>query len=428
MIYEPSRDRGLPFIIRNSSFIVSQAGISMKKSMLVVVGFWWAVTLPLVAVQTSFWQVGSFQDFVQGNLDGVSVSKDGELKLAPETRSLFSPDENMALSLAGDGHNNLYVGTGHAGKVFRVDEKGKGSLLFDAPEPDIFALIAGPDGMLYVGSSPDGKIYRVTPDGKSKVFYDPKTKYIWALAFDAATPATAPPVVTTVTVEAGTGDDGGSTQTKPPQTPPSNESGKTPSFNRPSSPTVPFPVPKVSQGKGSLIELLPDSTAETIWSSNNESIFGLAVRDDHVLFSTDTNGRIFDLTTSGESRDLTLLTETRESLATRLWLQGNDLYVATTNIAKLFRLRTTPSREGSYESPVKDTRFISRWGTLAWRGETAEGSKLECFTRSGNTDRPDQTWSDWAGPYRNPNGSPVSSPPARYIQWKAGFHASVKAD
>src|SRR5438046_8528224 len=110
--------------IHNSSFIIhnSKVGISMKKSkLLLVVGLGWAVALPLVAVQTSFWQVGSFQDFVQGTLDGVSVSKNGELKLAPETRALFSPDENIALSLAGDGHNSLYVGTGHEGKVFRVD-------------------------------------------------------------------------------------------------------------------------------------------------------------------------------------------------------------------------------------------------------------------------------------------------------------------
>src|SRR5438094_7374474 len=108
MSYEPSRDRGVSyssFIIHHSSFIVSKVGISMKKSkLLLVVGLGWAAARPLVAVQTSFWQVGSFQDFVQGTLDGVSVSKDGELKLAPETRALFSPDENIALSLAGDRH------------------------------------------------------------------------------------------------------------------------------------------------------------------------------------------------------------------------------------------------------------------------------------------------------------------------------------
>jgi sugar lactone lactonase YvrE len=496
-----------------------------------VIGVCWVASLPLVAVETSFWQVGSFEDFVQGTLDAVSVSKDGELRLAPETRALFTPDENMALSLAGDGHKNLYVGTGHAGKVFRVDETGKGLLFFTAPEADIFALAAGPDGSLYVGSSPDGKIYRVTPDGKSKVFYDPKTKYIWALRFDGegrlyagtgdhgkilridkngqgevffdtkqthvmcltfdrqgnllagsvpngliyritpaakafvlyqaglpevhalatdehgniyaaalggsggkgtpeifgpATPTPAPTVAATVTVEAGSDGDGTTAQTKAPQAPP-NEPAKTPSFNRPSNPAVSFPVPKVPQGRGSLIEILPDYTAETIWSSNNESIFGLAVRDNHVLFSTDSNGRIFDLSASREGRVLTLLTETRESLATQLCLEGQDVYVATTNIAKLFRLRTALSREGTYESAVKDTKFISHWGTLAWRGEKPEGSRLEFFTRSGNTDRPDQTWSDWKGPYRNPNGNPISSPTARYIQWKAVFRASGAA-
>jgi len=489
------------------------------------------LSIPLLAVETNFWQVGSFEDFLQGTLENVSVSKDGELRIAPEARAIFSPDENMALSLAGDGEN-LYVGTGHEGKVFRVDAKGKGSLFFTAPEPDIFAMAVGPGGVLYVGSSPEGKIYRVSSSGESKVLYDPKAKYIWALALDAQgrlyagtgdqgkilridkagkgevffdtkqthvmclalerqgnllagtvpngliyrlTPAgkafvlyqaslpeihalatdehghiyaaalggaggkgtpemfapgapTGPPpaTVTTVTVEAGVGDGGDTPSQTSPQNPPS-EPGRTPSFNRPATPAIPFPTPKVPQGKGALIEIQPDYTAEAIWSSNTESIFGLAVRDNHILFSTDSNGRIFELTASRDDRKLTLLTETRESLATQLWLQDKDLYIATTHIAKLFRLRAAAAREGTYESPVKDTKFFSHWGTLAWRGETPSGSELEFFTRVGNTDRPDQTWSDWAGPYRNPNGNVIQSPAARYLQWKARFRSSGAA-
>jgi hypothetical protein len=502
---------------------------------LVIVALWLVLSAPLVAVETSFWQVGSFEDFLQGTLVSVSLSKDGELTLAPEARAIFTPDENLALSLAGDNRDNLYVGTGHEGKVFRVDAHGKGSLFFTAPEPDIFALAVGPDDAVYVGSSPDGKIYRVTPDGKSKVFYEPKTKYVWALVFDrqgrlyagtgdqgkilrigkdgkgelffdtkqthvmcltvdrqgnllagsvpngliyrvtpegkafvlyqaelpeihalasdaqghvyaaalggaggkgtpelfgpGATPGRPPTTVTTVTVQAAAGDDGDASASKPPaqNPPPANGSEKTPSFNRAPTPAVPFPVPKVPQGRGSLIEIQPDYTAETIWSSNTESIFGLAVRGNHVLFSTDSSGRIFDLAPSRDGERLTLITETRESLATRLWLGDKDLYIATTNVAKLFRLGTSPGREGSYESPVKDTKFISHWGTLAWRGELPTGAQLEFFTRSGNTDRPDQTWSDWAGPYRDPNGSAISSPPARYIQWKATLRSSGAA-
>jgi hypothetical protein len=153
----------------------------------------------------------------------------------------------------------------------------------------------------------------------------------------------------------------------------------------------------------------------------------LAVRGDHVLFSTDSNGRIFDIISGRDTQGVTLITETHESLATRLMLEGSDLYVATSNIAKLLQVKSEVGAEGSYESPVKDTKFISRWGVLAWRGEMPAGTTLEFFTRSGNSERPDQTWSDWAGPYRSSNANPVTSPPARYIQWKAVLHASGAA-
>ncbi len=496
---------------------------SFKALVLFVAGT--ALALPLAGVETSFWQVGTFDEFLLGTLQNVSISKEGELKLAPEAQAIFNPEEALALSMASDRQGNLYVGTGHLGRVFRVDAKQKGSLFFTAEESDIFALAMGADGALYVGSSPEGKIYRVTPDGKSSVFYDPEAKYIWALAFDpkgnlfvgtgdqgrvlkidpagksevffdskqthimclafdpkgnllagsvpnglvyridpagkafvlyqdtlpeihelavdsqgriyaaalggaggkgsqqlfappAGTPQTAP--VTTVTVTAGAGDVPGANEA---QQPPMGTPG-TPSLKR-AAPQIPgLAIPQIPQGRGSLIQILPDYSAETLWSSNNESIFGLAVRDNQVLFSTDSNGRIFDLTPSPNGQKLTLLTATQESLATRLMLRGPDLYVATSNIGKLFRVGPAAGHEGSYESPVKDAKMVSRWGTLSWRGEMPEGSAVEFYTRAGNSDRPDRTWSDWAGPYTDPNGSAITSPPARYLQWKASLRSA----
>ena len=84
----------------------------------------------------------------------------------------------------------------------------------------------------------------------------------------------------------------------------------------------------------------------------------------------------------------------------------------------------SPSHEGTFESPVKDTKFVSHWGVLAWRGDVPAGCTLQFYTRSGNSDRPDHTWSDWAGPYSNPEGDAVTNPPARYIQWKAVLRSS----
>ena len=484
---------------------------------------------PTTATETAFWQVGSFEEFLQGTLSNVSLDTDGDLHLAPGSRVVFNPEQALALSLTCDPKGNLYVGTGHQGKVFRIDTKQNSTLLFTAREPDVFALAVGPDGSLYVGSSPEGKVYRVTPDGQSKVFYDPRTKYIWALALDATgrlyvatgdkgqifrvdttgkaelffdshqthimcltfekdgnllagsvpngliyriTPqgkafvlyeaslpeihdvvtdsdgriyaaalgsasgrgspellipppsAPVPGGVTTVTVVAS--DEISAATGSRAQTPPSEDTSS-PSFNRPAPAATAIPNFQIPQGRGSLIEILPDSTAETIWSSSSESIFGLAARGNHVLFSTDSNGRIFDIVPGREGERLNLITETHESLATRLLLAGENLYVATSNIAQLLQVEPQVAAAGSYESAVKDTKFVSRWGVLAWRGEVPAGTTLEFFTRSGNSERPDQTWSDWAGPYRSSNGSPVTSPPARFIQWKAVFTASGAA-
>jgi hypothetical protein len=477
-------------------------------------------------VDTAFWQVGSFDEFLQGTLTGISLSKEGDLTLAPDAKALFSPDEALALSLARDGHGALYVGTGHQGKVFRVGPDQKSKLILTANEPDVFALAVGPDGALYAGSSPEGKVYKVTAGGQSSVFYTPKAKYIWALQFDAQgrlyvatgdkgeifrvdksgkgelffdskqthimclrldaqgnllagsvpngliyrlSPAgkafvlyqsSLPEVhdlavaadgrifaatlggagarnspdlflsptqglpgagVTTVTVVASSESESAAKG----QTPPGES--KNPSFNR-STPQTPGALPlQMGNGHGALIAILPDSTAETIWSSNTESIFGLAVRNDHVLFTTDSNGRIFDLDARPNRERLTILTETHESLTTRLLEDGADLYAATSNAAKLFHIEASPVHEGTYESPVKDTKFVSHWGVLAWRADVPAGGALELYTRSGNSDRPDPTWSDWSGPYTLPNGCALKSPAARYLQWKAVLRSSGAA-
>jgi len=45
-------------------------------------------------------------------------------------------------------------------------------------------------------------------------------------------------------------------------------------------------------------------------------------------------------------------------------------------------------------------------------------------TRSGNSARPDRTWSDWSGPLADSAGSRITSPNARFIQWKVEMSGS----
>lgn len=494
----------------------------MYRSKLIIIAVLSALMAqPMLGVNSNFWQVGSFDEFLRGKLAGVALNKAGELSLAPDTRRIFSPEEALALSVVADKEHNIYVGTGHQGRVYRVEPNQKSSLWFTASEPDIFALAVSPDGSLFAASSPDGKIYRVSPQGKSSVFYEPNTRYIWALALDSkgnlyagtgdkgrilkidpdgkgsvffdsrqthimclkvekdgsllagsapnglvyrispqgkpfvlyesnlpeihaietdasgsifvaalgtstgkgtqdlflqpnAGPGT-PATVTTVTVTAST-DESSNTDDKQRQTPPPES--RAPSFNRSGPAQVNVPAVSFPPGKGSLIEIKPDYSAETIWNSNNESIFGLALRGNLLLFSTDQDGRVFQLDPSADGQRMTLLTETHESLATRLLQDGGDLYVATSNVAKLFRLAEGIAHEGSYESQVRDTKFVSNWGTLAWRGRVPDGATITFYARSGNSDHPDNTWTDWTGPYTDAEGSHLHLTPARYVQWK----------
>lgn len=134
---------------------------------------------------TEYWQADTYAEFMEGRTAGISITSDGRLILSPEFKELADIGQPYIFGACRDRSGNLYLGTGHDGKVIRLDPDGKTSLFFDAEETDIFALAAAPDGAVYVGASPGGKVYRVTADGHSAVFAELKCKYIWALATDA---------------------------------------------------------------------------------------------------------------------------------------------------------------------------------------------------------------------------------------------------
>jgi hypothetical protein len=56
-------------------------------------------------------------------------------------------------------------------------------------------------------------------------------------------------------------------------------------------------------------------------------------------------------------------------------------------------------------------------------GTTPAGGRVDIVTRSGNTNPPDETWSDWSAAYTDRDGSHIASPRARYLQWRARFTA-----
>ncbi|MDQ6700014.1 MAG: hypothetical protein M3Z36_07495, partial [Acidobacteriota bacterium] len=145
---------------------------------------------------TASWEMTSYQDFIKGKFQGVSLSRDGRLALAPKLVTVFLSGQPVIWSLAEGPDGSLYAGTGHRGKLFRIDPSGGSTLLWTAEQSEIFAVAVDPKGIVYAATSPDGKIYRIE-NGKASEYFAPKAKYIWTLALapDGA-------------LYAGTGDDG----------------------------------------------------------------------------------------------------------------------------------------------------------------------------------------------------------------------------
>ena len=469
------------------------------------------------AATTATWEMAGYQDFLRGRMNGLSLTHDGRLMLGLKLDTVFDSGQPEIWSAAPAPDGSLYLGTGHRGRLYKLDAAGKSSLVWTADQSEIFALAVDKAGVVYAGTSPGGKVYRIE-NGKASEYFSPGAQYIWALKaapdgslyvgtgdqgkifrvtsagngsvyyetaqshvtcleldsqgallagsepngilyritapnkafvlYDANLPeirAIVPmpdgnlyvaalgggvarrigssnggangagagaiaPVIATVTV---TDQQAGLTQ------PPKPEATK----------TAPAAVPAIATGvglvdyagvdKSALYVIHPDNTVETLWSSKEENIYDVAMLNSSLHFVTDVQGRLYRL---DRDRKATLVAQSNEGEATRLLESRGMLLAATGNLGKILKLDAGTVSTGWFESPVHDSSTVARWGRLAWRGDT---KGIAFKTRSGNSLRPDATWSDWSAPLTDPDHAAITSPNARYIQWRAEFSGAT---
>ena len=347
---------------------------------------------------------------------------------------LFAPKTKYIWSLAFAKDGSLLVGTGEAGNVYRVDRSGKSELYYETGQSHVTALACDAAGNVLAGSEPNGILYRISAKDKAFVMYDANlpeirsivpmpdgTVYAAALGGSIAnrsgplTPGLTTPMSVTVTAPATSITVTDSSVQAGPEVKPKADASKasTQPVQAVSATTTPLTeIPGVE--KSALYKINPDATVETLWSSKDENVYSLLVEPSGaIVFATDAQGRVYRLSTD---RKAALLVETNEGEATRLVETPSGMLAATGDMGKLFRLTGAEGASGTYEAPVHDSGTVARWGRLTWRSPSG---KVSFVTRSGNSARPDKTWSDWSAPLSDPQNSLVRSPNARYIQWRA---------
>jgi hypothetical protein len=165
--------------------------------------------------------------------------------------------------------------------------------------------------------------------------------------------------------------------------------------------------------------IAPDGLWDQLWESRDDSPYDLAFDDQgRLIVGTGGKGKIYRL--EGNPLEPTLLTSASAQQVTAFHRDPKgQLYFATANPGKLFRLSSERAARGTFESEPRDAQMVSTWGAISWRGSTPDGARIELFTRAGNTETPDDTWSPWSSAYADSDGSPIASPKARYLQWRA---------
>ena len=98
---------------------------------------------------------------------------------------------------------------------------------------------------------------------------------------------------------------------------------------------------------------------------------------------------------------------------------GGRTLVATSNAGALMRVDGghADARHLRVGGPRRPQRVGVGRAVVAGHG--AGRGAVEVSTRSGNTPTPDEAWSEWSAPYTDAEGSPIASPSARYLQWRA---------
>ena len=375
----------------------------------------------------------------------------------------FDSEELEVHAIAPAPGGGIYVGTSPQGKIYRVDASGKSSVFFDPDDRYIWSIAVDRNGSVFVATGDKGVIYRITPDGKGSVFYETKATHAMTLAFNSEgqllagtespgrvfrIDSTGKPFVildssfneirslrvdkdgTAYAVAVSSRVAGTPSSTPSPSS--SDSSGPTPvvtvsaevtaiGLAEPSGSGPPPQQTPRSTGPvtGAIYRISRDGAWDLVWELREDTPYDLAFEGNgNLLVATGNKGKIYRL--SGEPYQPTLVVRANvQQVTTILPERDGRMLFATANPGKLLRLSASRADRGIYTSDVRDAQTVAAWGTIRWRSQLPAGTRVDIATRSGNTRTPDETWSDWTAAYTNQAGSTISSPRARYLQWRA---------
>lgn len=373
------------------------------------------------------------------NLTAVAVAPDGSVVCASSPNGkiyrvnpkesdparagtvLGDPKEAAIWALAFGPDGTLYAGTGNKGRIYRRSRTGALELFHEIEDVHVRSLLAAPDGTLYAGTSDRGLVVAIGPKG-ARTLHDFSRPEVTGLALDgkgvlyAAASSVDTAVGRAVPVNARP-------QPTPSPTPtpaPSEEAPKGSVSIAATTSTARPPLVLSAANNSEVVAIAPDGFVEPAWTFPEEAVFALRfdAASGSLLVATGPRGRLY----AWKDRAVRLLAQTGEKLVVSAPAAGAGFAAVTNGAAGILRPAAAPV-PASFTSAVKDAVRLSTFGRIRWEGAAPAGSSVSLSVRSGNSEKPDATWSPWA-----PAGGDVRLPAARFFQWKADLAPNPKGE
>jgi outer membrane protein assembly factor BamB len=306
----------------------------------------------------------------------------------------------------------LYAATGGPGKVFVIDAKGTPRQLWDANDKQVVALAEGGGGTLLAGTSDQGIVYRVRADGRAEALHDFEADEVRAVVRTGTTTYLA------VNDSDKTGEAPASAAGGPPA---AHGTRINPGAGGGAPVTVGGPGrPGQVKSRGAVYRLEDDGQIEQVFALSDSYFTSLLLGEAGAVYAAaGTQGKLYRI---APDRTVALAADLPERQALSLVRTGDGFLVGTGDVGGVYRVRSAGSDEASYLSKVFDAEVPARWGHLRWNGSGG----LTFEVRSGNTAKPDRSWTEWRKLEAPTHGGQegegrIGNATARYLQYRVAL-------
>lgn len=332
----------------------------------------------------------------------VATSPEGKIyKISPNKgkKEFFNPDEKFIWDLKEDKTGKIICAVGNSGGVYQITPEGQAAQIFAAEDTHIISLYISGNNSVLAGSGDRGILYRID-NRKVKVLFDSPFQEIRGICEDKEGN-----IYFSATKEISL-----ASQIR------DNHSQEKRLFLKKKEKQE-----KTPREKSVLYCLHTNGIVEKIWRSGTEYIYSVFYdrKTNSMIIGTGDSGRVYSVKKDGS---FAIIYESDSAQIFKIAGNGKDASsgytLITNNTAAITGIEDTLNRKGIYYSDVYDLQIQSKLGRLYWEAETSAQTEVLLFVRTGNSNVPDNTWTQWSAPFSDSENSPLNISDCRYFQVK----------